>query len=76
MKSVSTNETANPVAGRCPRCGGFFVAVGRTGRAFGTPGACDLLEWRCADCGHEQREVRRLANGKKGEWPASKFTHK
>ncbi len=76
MKTQRVSATANPLAGHCPMCGGYFLAMSRTRRAFSTPSASDLLEWKCADCGHEQREVRRLANGAKGEWPASKFADK
>lgn len=75
MKTEVVNERTNPIAGRCPRCEGFFVAVGRTAFAFGTPRASDLLEWRCIDCGHKAREVRRLAGSPDGMWPASKFAN-
>jgi hypothetical protein len=73
MKTEAVSERSNPLAGRCPRCGGFFVAVDRATFAFGTSSAMDLLEWRCADCGHKAREVRRITGGSNGEWPASKF---
>ncbi len=73
MKTETVSERANPLAGRCPRCGGYFVAVDRAMFAFGTPRAMDLLAWRCADCGHKAREIRRLAGSSDGEWPASKY---
>ncbi len=76
MQTEIARDGANPLAGRCPRCEGFFLAVDRTPFAFGTPRASDLLQWRCADCGHMAREVRRLAGGSNGEWPASKFADK
>jgi hypothetical protein len=75
MKTETVTERANPFAGRCPRCEGFFVARDRSTFAYGAPRISDLLEWRCADCGHQAREVRRLAGGSDGEWPASKFAN-
>ena len=75
MKTETVSERAHLLAGRCPRCEGFFVAVELATFAFGTPSAMDLLEWKCADCGHKAREIRRLAGSSDGQWPASKFAN-
>ena len=68
-------NTSLPSPGVCPRCGGLFEIVARTGiyARIGTPLSEDMLEWRCAHRGHRDDEIRRQGDGVDVDWPASQF---
>ena len=68
---MPVDEIPSPCS--CPKCAGLFAVLGRVVVGGGTPDANDILEWRCADCGYEEKESRRLKDGSDGDWPLSRY---
>ncbi|HVY08145.1 MAG TPA: hypothetical protein VHB46_19375 [Burkholderiales bacterium] len=74
VRSEDLRRNSIPAPGTCPTCGGAFVVVGRSGTWLNARDPVDELFWRCAACGHEESEKRRLADGTGDDWPVSRFS--